>query len=90
MAAIKSATCVGRHMKAVGDHSERSKPNTARDFRGHHEKGERNRSPGFALIRCLASAMKEMAVFTRGHGVLIFHDLSSAARAFIQNSSGLS
>src|SRR6202047_5062069 len=54
---------VGSHMKAMGDHGERPKQGAAGDFRDHHESRERNRGPSPALVRSMAGAKKNMAVF---------------------------
>src|SRR5450631_820624 len=54
---------VGCHMKAVGDHAERSKQSAAGDFRDHHESRERNRRPRPTLVGRMAGAKIDMAVF---------------------------
>jgi hypothetical protein len=54
---------VGCHMKAVGDHGQRPKQGATGDFRDHHESRERNRGPSPALVRRMAGAKKNMAVF---------------------------
>jgi hypothetical protein len=67
---------VGRHMKPVGDHGERSIEGSAGDFRHHHDQCERDRRPCPALVRRMADAKEDvaMAAARRRSGVLNVHD----------------